>query len=752
MRPNPRVYFGCVVGLVSRWLSDVDDRFGIEPPECRDQSGAPEVYGPTDLNAQLANQHLAVGVNQAGTITVFRYPTPSYYDQIKYLTTDRADPFFGAAPNEGAFLGLIVEPEDADGEPVFEPLRSWATTQTYADGDTDTLVTTHTSDRWGLDVTVTDVVPPAVDGLVRDVTVTRAPDSAATAVSLVAYENFNLVGSKLPDVPVRDWCLEFLNRDRAAYLAAPDALTHLTRESDTSTGMTTTVATAIGFAGASTQHQVGGDAFESTGRDPSFRTVPVDAYTDAADGRLEGNGSFQGQTTGALATSLSFTDGVATERLFITAAHTTGETAPPTATRDRAVDRLTRLRAGASTADLRAAKREWVTAHLADAPLPATDDPAILAVCRRALVTLVTTFHPDRGAIVASIATQSPYAEDWPRDSAFFNYVLDLIGKSEWVTQRTRWFADLQERRLIDVDPFRPPGNWAMNYYADGVPGGPIPWEIDETGFMLWAFWDHYKATGDRAYLEGVYDAIARAADFLTLWWDPRSGLHLRAWEDDNTELRQTIVGAGPVWLGLDAAVKAAETLGHRWDATLWRIRRDALADGIETTLFDADGGFYGSRARPGFPELLWPIAFHPYDDPRMRSHADRAWQQASPSLAEPAAGERATGQYEPKVWLALAKLWADDPTRLEQVRAGIRWSARQHATTDTRVMGEAWRRIDGEIVSAVSQPHLWEQCLLYLAALEAFPPVDEETSRRSRVGGWLEVLRDDAVTRQPGG
>ena len=213
-----------------------------------------------------------------------------------------------------------------------------------------------------------------------------------------------------------------------------------------------------------------------------------------------------------------------------------------------------------------AAKQAWFDDQLADAPMPGTDDPDVLAVARRALVSLMSVVDRRSGAIVASVATQSPYGEDWPRDGAFFDHVLDLIGQHDLVAQRLRWYAGLQSDGSpgptadgLLTPAVVPAGNWAMNYYADGVVGGPIPWEIDETGYMLWAFWDHVSATGDTDTLREVWPAVVRAADFLTDCTDATgSGLQCLAIEDDNPQPAQTINGAGPIWLGLDSAVQAA--------------------------------------------------------------------------------------------------------------------------------------------------------------------------------------------------
>src|SRR6266480_5562621 len=66
-----------------------------------------EAYGPTDVNVQAGNGRVTVGENAAGTITVFKYPNPSYYNQVKYFAVSRdANRRVTAQfPNEGSFAG-----------------------------------------------------------------------------------------------------------------------------------------------------------------------------------------------------------------------------------------------------------------------------------------------------------------------------------------------------------------------------------------------------------------------------------------------------------------------------------------------------------------------------------------------------------------------------------------------------------------------------------------------------------------------
>ncbi len=743
-----------------------------------------EIYGPTDVNAQTANGRLAVGLTGDGTVSVFRWPRPSYYDQVDYYARGRGpDHEIRVAPNDGAFLGLALD--DGDGYETTW-LREWDVEQRYADGVepgedrdgrfTDVVVTRFDHPDRDLRVEVRDLVPlggrvgeetDQSDALVRRVRVVhRGPPADRPSVTLVSYENCTLVTSKLPQLPVQDWCLESTSHDVARYRADADAIVHRAGGVDASTSQPQRVAVAMGLAGGSDGHQVGADGSEPTSVGGQVG-VPADAYRDASTGTLGGNDVHVGRTTGALSTELSFRGNVATETVVLAAGHTS----------DAALAELDRVR-DAPAGRLVARKESWLADLLADAPMPATDDPRVRTLCRRALVTLASLYDPREGAVVASIATQAPYGEDWPRDGAFFNYVLELLGLHDWVDARNRWYADVQQR-ADDPRPSHadtPPGNWAMNYYGDGVAGGPIPYEIDETGYTVWTMWDHYRVTGDGAYLRDVYPAIRRAADYLVTCRDPRTGLQCTAWEDDRFVPSQTVVGASAAWLGLRSATRAARALAAGdgsvpfpcgADADRYEARQHELGRAIDAELYDEAAGAYGlTDGGIGFPQatLAWPTCFTPYTDPatgalgeepavenpfdhpRIRSHLDTVWETVSPAFDagtdEASAATPTTGQYEVKglVPLAMARR-ADGPGSLGDVRAGIEWIADHHAEPDTLVMGEAWKVFDGEVRSIVSQPHAWEQVLVYLAALVAWPPEDVDVDPAT-CGSVFRALR----------
>lgn len=202
-----------------------------------------EGWGPTDVNAQTANGRLAAGVSRSATLTVLRWPSPSYYDQIKYYTVDRRLPLLGAKPNEGAFLGVVV-----GGRTLW--LRDFPRSrQRYPTSRGDEVITEFSDPARRLRVVVRDVAPRGVDALIRRVEVRSAGARRAVRPrALVAFENFNLVVSKLPAAPLLDFCNEELNADSARYLPGADAIVHERSGVDASTGKRSSVAVAMAFA------------------------------------------------------------------------------------------------------------------------------------------------------------------------------------------------------------------------------------------------------------------------------------------------------------------------------------------------------------------------------------------------------------------------------------------------------------------------------------------------------------------------
>src|SRR6202035_908711 len=150
--------------------------------------------------------HLTVNENAAGTLTVFKWPNPSYDNQLKYVAISRnaRGQVRVQFPNEGSFAGLVYTTKRGHG---FSWLRQWRSTQTYDSPDTPVPVTSYRSPaRLGLKVVAVDLVVPGTSTFVRQFWITRSPRSPVTSARLIYYENFNPTAARITYLPVADWC------------------------------------------------------------------------------------------------------------------------------------------------------------------------------------------------------------------------------------------------------------------------------------------------------------------------------------------------------------------------------------------------------------------------------------------------------------------------------------------------------------------------------------------------------------------
>lgn len=351
-----------------------------------------------------------------------------------------------------------------------------------------------------------------------------------------------------------------------------------------------------------------------------------------------------------------------------------------------------------------ASARQW----LASAPLPNTTDPRVVEVAMRSLLSLRTAADRATGSIVASISRQPPYYVDWSRDGVFIDHALDRAGHPEMVDAHHRFYARVQ----------RSSGTWSMAYYTSGAEGAPIPFEIDETGLALWGLWDHYGFTRNRTYLQAVYPAMARGADFLAWWRDPFNGLQAHANEDDYLVFTQGLQGAVATYAGLEAAARAGEAAGEvPARVRMWRERAGELREAALRVLWNGHdfGGDHGAGAW-----FLWPARMLPPDDPRAGAQAEQVWASIESRMNRTVRW----GMYEAKGGPALAYAWSGDAGKMERVREVVRWLARDVADPDTGHFGELHLLENGpggpRWVNHIAMPHAWTHALFYISALDA--------------------------------
>lgn len=705
--PVPRLLASLIAACLAAAVMAVPAR--AQTANCESASETPETFGPTDISAVTGNQKLSVGLNPDATVTVLKWPSPSYHDQIKYRTTDRAEPRFGALPNEGAFLGLGYKKGSKPWR--FDWLRGWASRQRFADDDGDEVVTVFTKRAEGLRVTVRDIVAPDRDVFVRGVTVTRTRRSKVTRARVISFANFNPVFSKTQGSPTDDWCTEEENDDGASYRKGPDVVVQERQGTDASTGEPSGAALAMGFSGSSDGHEVGIDTYESG-------TGEGSAYDDASDARLSGTDSAVGQADAAMADDIGLGSKTRGTSVVLIAAGPTG---------DEAVASLRRARLR-TVSQVSSAKRRWWTSWLRGTKLPRNAPRPVEALAKRALISARQATDVG-GLIVTSISTQPPYGLDWIRNGAYINRMLAVSDKHQMVALHNKRYAALQATSASKPrgGETTPPGNWSENYYADGVVGGTIAYEIDQTGIGIWALWDHYAETKDRTYLLSVYEAIQRAAHYLSDnpplgCRDPATGLQCSANEEDRPGLSQSLVGAQAAWLGLGAAIKAARALGtetSKANALTWQTRREELKTAIEDNFLDSECSCYTRDHEIG-GTLLWPVALEPYGSRIADAQANVNWSYLRKVLR----GRLTSGTNESRTLLGNAYAWQGRSTKMRLVKKGLKWVATVPTTDRTGVLGEAWMRYPSEsspVQTMMGQPHVWGQAMFYLAAVKAY-------------------------------
>lgn len=473
--------------------------------------------------------------------------------------------------------------------------------------------------------------------------------------------------------------------------------------------------------------------------------APQDALADAADGVLSGSRLAGAQVNTALRVPLAFQAGRAEAALYVSFDRTAAGSLA-------ALDAVRGAEPAALQALVEQRDREW----LAPLALPPADlaIPELIAFSKRTLLNLRVGTDRETGAIVASVSRQPTYQLDWPRDGAFFNAALDVAGDHALVSRRNDFYAAVMRTEPIhptamidqpvpgwpgcpECDDY-PADSWEMNYYADGVVGGNIRLEIDNTALLIWSFVAHagYLEEPERTvYLQRMWPAVKRGADFLAGWRDPETGLVWPANEDDHPTFTQGLQGAGTVFGALRVAARMALAVGEEESARAWAHRAGELRTAITTLYHDEEHGFVrwpltspevAPVAATGMSSwLAWPARLLPWEDPRIQEQLARNMEAVIPR----ARGEGTGGSYLTKSSIPAALALADGPDRDLALELAERM-ARDIADPEARYLGEVFLNVDEDAdgvadrrVNAVATPHLWAATLVYLTAMAYYAP-----------------------------
>jgi hypothetical protein len=223
---------------------------------------------------------------------------------------------------------------------------------------------------------------------------------------------------------------------------------------------------------------------------------------------------------------------------------------------------------------------------LASGSVPGTG-AVLRSMAQRSLLDLHLSVRPD-GAVVAAWYGRWDYA--WPRDSSWVAVALAVTGHGADSLKVLRFLGQEQS----------PDGIWAARYQTNG--SGPVldgrPTELDAVGWVPWAVWSWYQASGAgsalvRRELAGLWPMVNSAAGAAARSLTP-DGLPAAAtdyWEHGS---QVTLGTAAPLLTGLRAAADIATALGKTGASREW-----AGAAGRLSTAMQASFGCYGNNRLP---------------------------------------------------------------------------------------------------------------------------------------------------------
>ena len=176
------------------------------------------------------------------------------------------------------------------------------------------------------------------------------------------------------------------------------------------------------------------------------------------------------------------------------------------------------------------------------------------------------------------------YAFCWCRDAAFITQALDAAGLYQDTTRFYEWAVRVQETE----------GFWHQRYHMNGSLAPSWGIQIDETGSVLFGMLCHYNITRDSLFLEKMWPAVVKAADFLAGFLDPETDLPkptFDLWEERKGEHTYSTAA---VIAGLQAAAEMGRLLGAAVETTRgWLQCAEKILQAMGKVLVDEETGIF---------------------------------------------------------------------------------------------------------------------------------------------------------------
>ena len=515
-------------------------------------------FGPADVSAISGNGRLTVGVNEQGRVSVCRWPSPGYFDQLDYVTKSRELPGLGVAPWQGAMWAVRLEGEtywisgDALGN----------ARQRHPGRDSTIIETTVSLGETGVRVRHALFVDPWRDLLVARIHIY----GAETMPEIFWYQNFAPCTRLVPELPIGDWLLDEKN-DFGAFFDAevgrlyqfrPGVVTAEIRQQ--ASGLADRGAPSVEwFTQFSESEAEGGGVWIGTSSPNAILGFQCGAVHDSTSahrqiegGVLGGKSSVVGQCNGGLALEPDAVNSSYRATVFV-----------GFATGREGVDGNVGYALAGGYSELRRSNILYWENWLDEAGLTLTGNRDEF-LRRRALLTMGQSVDRSTGGVVRAPITQPPLARVWARDTAWVSHALDRAGRHDMAGRALAFLGGAMRR---EGSRSAPRGSLPAAVYTNGVAGTPhFLVDVDAVSWLLSGCWRHasfLSGAARLAYLESMWDAVRLGGDFLAGWSREIGGSPVHSYQGALFRDGQSDESLIALFMGLQSAVLITEVLGE---------------------------------------------------------------------------------------------------------------------------------------------------------------------------------------------
>lgn len=374
-------------------------------------------------------------------------------------------------------------------------------------------------------------------------------------------------------------------------------------------------------------------------------------------------------------------------------------------------------------------------------------------IAQRSITNLMTGRDSNSGAIVASPTRQPCYSCDWPRDGAFYDMTLDLAGFTDLVDEHIQFYRNTQRKETKAFSStwlasfrspfFNPRGHWFANMNTDGTPGffKIIPLEIDETSLMVWNLWRHdlyLKGKKRDEFRKNTRDMFLMAMEAIMPYVDLKNGWTKKIMEDDNHIVDATLHGASSVL----TALSSAADMGKKWDVPdditqKWKDAAGILRNGMLKKI--SDPKVLKSAGWRGIQWSLFPAPlFQDYTEKEAEPLRDIITEDLIEKVIYKKGGIGYLGE-QLFILCAATRGMDNEPVPEKFLEDGkklkykdlkkkvLRFFVDEVPMEGTGAYGELglWREVNGVkfIQNRTSIPHLWNGVTSYLSMVGVYEP-----------------------------